>query len=146
MKRIVLSVLLSSLFFACGPKPKPIPDSGMEEEDAGMEVDAGRPRGDDLPNGWQMALELPAGAAASTKLGISTAAIPDQFGYPTIAALYEDPNGDLNYDDNRVVYTVEMTASGDRGFSVISPKVKIGGEWYDGGTARVKSAPKPKPE
>ena len=105
MNRIVVSLLLSSLLFACGPRPKPPPvDAGMEE-DAGMEVDAGRPRGDDLPNGWQMALELPMGAAPSTKLGVSVAAIPDQFGYPTIAAQYEDPNGDLNYDDNRVIYT-----------------------------------------
>jgi hypothetical protein len=105
MNRIVVSVLLSSLLFACGPRPKPPPvDAGMEE-DAGTEVDAGRPRGDDLPNGWQMALELPMGAAPSTKLGVSVAAIPDQFGYPTIAAQYEDPNGDLNYDDNRVIYT-----------------------------------------
>lgn len=103
MKPIALSLLFLCLL-ACGPRPRPMVDAG-EEPDAGMEVDAGRQRGDDLPNGWQVALELPMGAAASSKLGISVAAIPDQFGYPTIAALYEDPNGDLNYDDNRVVYT-----------------------------------------
>lgn len=104
MNRIVVAVLLSSCLLACGPRPRPMVDAG-EEPDAGMEVDAGRPRGDDLPNGWQVALELPMGAALSSKLGVSVSAIPDQFGYPTIAALYEDPNGDLNYDDNRVVYT-----------------------------------------
>lgn len=105
MVRIATCTLFSICLLACGPRPKPIPDAG-EVEDAGMEeVDAGRLRGDDPPNGWQVAVELPAGAAPSTKLGISVAAVGDQFGQPLIAALYEDPNGDLNYDDNRVVYT-----------------------------------------
>lgn len=104
MLRILSCTLISTCLLACGPRPKPMFDAGMEE-DAGMEVDAGRLRGDDLPNGWQVALELPMGAAPSSKLGVSVAAIPDQFNYPVIAALYEDPNGDLNYDDNRVVYT-----------------------------------------
>ncbi len=104
MFRIATCCLFSVCLLACGPRPKPMFDAGMEE-DAGMEVDAGRQRGDDPPNGWQVALELPAGAAVSTKLGISVAAIGDQFSHPVIAALYEDPNGDLNYDDNRIVYT-----------------------------------------
>lgn len=104
MFRIATSSLLSICLFACGPRIKPVVDAG-EEPDAGMEVDAGRQRGEDPPNGWQMAVELPAGAAPSTKLGISVSAIGDQFNQPVIAALYEDPNGDLNYDDNRVVYT-----------------------------------------
>lgn len=103
MFRIAPMCLFSICLLACGPKPRPMIDAGVE--DAGIEIDAGRPRGDDPPNGWQMAVELPAGAAPSTKLGISVAALGDQFGQPVIAALYEDPNGDLNYDDNRVVYT-----------------------------------------
>src|SRR5574337_82989 len=99
MVRIATSSLLSICLFACGPRIKPVVDAGAE--DAGVEeVDAGRQRGDDPPNGWQMAVELPAGAAPSTKLGISVSAIGDQFNQPVIAYLYEDPNGDLNYDDN----------------------------------------------
>ena len=104
MFRIATCTAFSICLLACGPRIKPVIDAG-EEIDAGMEVDAGRLRGDDPPNGWQMAAELPAGAAPSTKLGISVSAIGDQFNQPLIAALYEDPNGDLNYDDNRVVYT-----------------------------------------
>jgi hypothetical protein len=102
--RLASLSVLSICLLACGPRPRPMFDAGMEE-DAGMEVDAGRQRGDDPPNGWQVALELPAAAAPSTKLGISVSAVGDQFNHPMIAALYEDPNGDLNYDDNRVVYT-----------------------------------------
>ena len=104
MFRIATCTVFSICLLACGPRPKPVIDAG-EEFDAGMDVDAGRPRGDDPPNGWQMAAELPAGAALSTKLGISVSAMGDQFNQPLIAALYEDPNGDLNYDDNRIVYT-----------------------------------------
>ena len=104
MFRIATSSLLSICLFACGPRIKPVVDAG-EEADAGMEVDAGRQRGEDPLSGWQMAVELPAGAAPSTKLGVSVSAIGDQFNQPLIAALYEDPNGDLNYDDNRVVST-----------------------------------------
>jgi hypothetical protein len=105
MFRVVSCLALSMALLACGPRPRPMTDAG-EEMDAGMmEVDAGRARGDDPPNGWQVALELPAGAAASSKLGVSVAALGDQFGQPVIAAVYEDPNGDLNYDDNRVVFT-----------------------------------------
>jgi hypothetical protein len=44
------------------------------------------------------------GAAGSTRF-VSVTSIGDQFGQPLIAALYEDPNGDLNYDDNRVIFT-----------------------------------------
>ncbi len=104
MSRIVALAAFSICLLACGPKPRPIPDAG-EEVDAGMEeVDAGRPRGDDPPNGWQVAVPLPMGAAASTRF-VSVTSIADQYGQPMIAALYEDPNGDLNYDDNRVVFT-----------------------------------------
>ncbi len=104
MFRIATCCLFCVCLLACGPRPKPMFDAGMEE-DAGMEVDAGRPRGEDPPNGWQVALELPADASVSTRLGVSVAAIGDQFSHPVIAALYEDPNGDLNYDDNRIVFT-----------------------------------------
>lgn len=105
MFRISAIAVLTSLFVACGPPNKPKPDAG-EEVDAGMmEVDAGRVRGDEPPTGWQVVAELPATAGASSKLGVSAASAPDQFQQPLVAALYEDPNGDLNYDDNRVVFT-----------------------------------------
>lgn len=105
MFRIVTLSAVCAAFLACGPKPMPRPDAG-EEVDAGMmEVDAGRPRGDDPPAGWQVVAELPAGAAPSQKLGISVASAPDQHQQPLVAMLYEDPNGDLNFDDNRVVFT-----------------------------------------
>ncbi|MGV3619961.1 MAG: hypothetical protein ACO1OB_04040 [Archangium sp.] len=105
MFRTTAIVALTALFVACGPPKRPMPDAG-EEVDAGMmEVDAGRVRGDDPPTGWQMVAELPASAAPSSKLGVSAASAPDQFAQPMVAALYEDPNGDLNFDDNRVVFT-----------------------------------------
>ena len=105
MFRISAIVALTTLFVACGPPNKPKPDAG-EEVDAGMmEVDAGRVRGDDPPTGWQVIAELPGTAAPSSRLGVSAASVPDQFQQPMVAALYEDPNGDLNYDDNRVVFT-----------------------------------------
>jgi len=83
--------------------------------------------------------------------GPGVGAIPaEDFRFPDFAK--DRPLSDASepmleeHTDNRVVYQVKMVASGDRGFSVISPKVKIGGEWYDGGTAKVKSAPKPATE
>lgn len=44
---------------------------------------------------------------------------------------------------DRLVYEVTLTPAGTRGFAAISPKVKIGGNWYDAGTLRAKSEPKP---
>ena len=123
MFRIATSSLLSICLFACGPRIKPVVDAG--EEDAGMEVDAGRQRGEDPPNGWQMAVELPMGAAPSTKLGISVSAIGDQFNQPMIAFLYEDPNGDLNYDDNRVAFTRWDGAT--RAFETVKTIEVVGG-------------------
>ncbi len=103
MFRIATIATFSICLLACGPRIRPTVDAG--EVDAGVEVDAGRPRGDDPPAGWQVAVPLPVGAAASSKLGVSVASVGDQFGQPLIAALFEDPNGDSNYDDNRVVFT-----------------------------------------
>ncbi len=102
MSRITALATFCAVLFACG-KPMPRPDAG-EEVDAGMEVDAGRPRGDDPPNGWQVAVPLPMGAGLSAKL-VSPASTADQHQQPLIAAVFEDPNGDLNYDDNRVVFS-----------------------------------------
>lgn len=99
--------LLSSLLLCvsgCGPRPRPtVQDSG--EPDAGVELDAGRLRGEDPPTGWQMVAALPDGGALASKLGVYVAAVGDQFEQPLVAALFQDPNGDLNYDDNRVVFT-----------------------------------------
>lgn len=105
MSRLVVVAALSCVVFACG-RPRPMGDGGTIEEDAGLpEVDAGWVRGDDPANGWQVVAELPSTAGLSAKLGVSVASAPDQYGQPLVAALYEDPNGDLNYDDNRVVFT-----------------------------------------
>jgi hypothetical protein len=105
MSRFVAVAALSCVVFACG-RPRPMGDGGTIEDDAGIpEVDAGWVRGDDPTNGWQVVAELPTAAGASEKLGVSVASAPDQFGQPLIAALSEDPNGDSNYDDNRVVFT-----------------------------------------
>lgn len=104
MFRIATCTLFSICLLACGPRIKPVVDAG--EEDAGVEIDAGRPRGEDPPNGWQMAVELPASAIAQlSTMFTSVSAIGDQFNQPVLAALFEDPNGDLNYDDSRIVYT-----------------------------------------
>ncbi len=103
MFRLVAVATFSICLLACGTR-RPVFDAGVEE-DAGMEVDAGRPRGDDPASGWQVAVPLPTGAAVSSRLGVSVTSLGDQFGQPMIAMLYEDPNGDLNYDDNRVVFT-----------------------------------------
>ncbi|MFO0599337.1 MAG: hypothetical protein U0228_28780 [Myxococcaceae bacterium] len=100
---VIVAALVGSALVGCGTKPKPMFDAGVEE-DAGMEVDAGRVRGDDPPTGFQVAFALPMGAAASTHF-VSVSSAPDQFNQPLIAAQYEDPNGDLNYDDNRVFFT-----------------------------------------
>lgn len=104
MFRLVLVATLSLGLLACGPRT-PKFDAGVEEDAGTMEVDAGRQRGDDPPTGWQVIAPLPAGAATSTRLGPSVASAPDQFAQPLVAALSEDPNGDLNYDDNKVVFT-----------------------------------------
>lgn len=104
MSRIVFAASLSICLLACGPRT-PKFDGGVEEDAGMMEVDAGRQRGDDPATGWQVAVPLPTGAAASARLGPSVTSVGDQFGQPLIAMLFEDPNGDLNYDDNRVVFT-----------------------------------------
>lgn len=121
----VVSIAAAALL-ACGPKPRPMTDAG-EELDAGMELDAGRQRGDDPPNGWQVAVELPMGAAApaSAHLGPHVASAGDQFGQPLIAALYEDPNGDGTFDDNRVVFTRWDGAA--RAFTMLKTIEVVGG-------------------
>lgn len=104
MFRITAVAALCAVFFACGG-PTRRPDAG-EPEDAGLvEVDAGRVRGDDPPTGWQVAVPYPDGLPAAAKLGVAVASAPDQFQQPLIAATFQDPNGDGNYDDNRVVFT-----------------------------------------
>jgi hypothetical protein len=105
MFRIVLVASFAAALLACGPKPRPIPDAG-EEEDAGMEeVDAGRQRGTDPANGWSNALELSPDAGALTRLGVSLASAPDQFNQPLLAGVVDDPNSDGVRDDVRVFFT-----------------------------------------
>lgn len=105
MFRVVIPCLLAAGLLACQPRYNQN-DGGVTEEDAGVvEVDAGRQQGEDPPTGFKTAAALPDGGAPSSKLGVHVSAVPDQFNQPLIAALYEDPNGDLNWDDNRVVFT-----------------------------------------
>src|SRR5262245_299441 len=102
--RAIPVVLL--LCVACGPKPMHIPDSGVEDSgmpDAG--VDAGRPRGEDPPNGWSVALPYPADAGTMARYGAGMSMLLDQYGQPMIAAIVVDPNSDGVYADNRLVFT-----------------------------------------
>lgn len=104
MFRFIAIVPLILGVFACGPKPQPIPDAG-EPQDAGMiVVDAGRPQGTDPSTGWSTLIELPATAAATTRIGAHVTSIGDQYGQPIIAAIHEDPNGDGIYDDSKVIF------------------------------------------
>lgn len=105
MLRVVVVASCVAVLVGCGPKPKPVYDGG-EDLDAGADVvDAGRARGEEPPTKWTTVLELPAGAAASTRLGVSVASAPDQFNQPLLAAVYDDPNGDGAKQDNRVVFS-----------------------------------------
>ena len=102
--RATLVVFL--FLIACGPKPRPMNDAGPDE-DAGTDagVDAGRPRGDEPPTNWSVALATPADAGPNARYGVSAAMALDQFGHPMIAALVVDPNSDLVLSDNRLVFT-----------------------------------------
>lgn len=105
MKRTLLCLAVLGLFTAC-PRPRPIVDAGPEE-DAGVDagVDAGWPRGDEPPTGWSVIQELPAGATAGTKLGVSASSAPDQHGHPLVAYVEDDPNGDGTRQDTRLFFT-----------------------------------------
>lgn len=103
MFRVFFLLSIAVGLFSC--QPRYTSDGGTMEQDAGTEeVDAGRLQGDDPPIGFKVAVPLPADAGASTRF-VSVAAMPDQFGQPMMAFVVEDPNGDLNWDDNRVVFT-----------------------------------------
>ncbi len=95
-------VLLAS--FACGPKPRPIPDAGEPEpEDAG--VDAGWPRGDEPPLQYSIVVEQPAAAAATNRTGLSPALALDQHDQPLVAFFHADPNGDAVTQDGKIEFT-----------------------------------------
>jgi hypothetical protein len=106
MSRMLIGLTFTVVCLACGPKPRPIPDAGNDDAgvDAG-EIDAGRPRGDDPPNGWMTAVELPAGSMLSSRMGVSVSSAPDQFSQPLLAAIFDDPNGDGTRSDSRIVFT-----------------------------------------
>lgn len=101
MKRLVLCVLL----VACGPRPRPSFDAGVEDAGVDAGVDAGRPRGDDPLPGWSTIVPLPTDAGTASVMGVSVASVGDQFGQPLVSALFVDPNGDGNTADTRVVFT-----------------------------------------
>ncbi|MBK7858907.1 MAG: hypothetical protein IPJ65_09875 [Archangiaceae bacterium] len=99
--------LMALVLVACGSKPTPMNDAGPMNEDAGADagVDAGRPRGDDPPSGWTVALPYPADAGVSARFGVGASLALDQYGQPMIAALVVDPNSDGVQADNRLVFT-----------------------------------------
>lgn len=99
--------IVTLFLVACGPGPRPRPDGGNMEMDAGSDagVDAGRARGDEPPTGWSVALPLASDAGVTTRVGVSASMALDQFGHPMIAALVVDPNGDGVLADNRLVFT-----------------------------------------
>jgi hypothetical protein len=101
MKRLGAVLLLT----ACGSHMR-IPDAGPEDSgvDSGV-PDAGRPRGEDPPAGWGLALTTPADAGMGARYGVSVSMALDQFQQPMIAALIVDPNSDGVFDDNRLVFT-----------------------------------------
>lgn len=105
MKRTLLILGSLALLTAC-PRPRPIIDAGPDE-DAGVDagVDAGWPKGDDPPTGWSVIEELPASATTATRLGVSVASAPDNHGQPLVAYLEDDPNGDGQRQDTRLLFT-----------------------------------------
>ncbi len=105
MKKLTL-LLLAAALVACGQKPKPVIDSGPEE-DAGTDagVDAGREKGVEPPTGYSNALLLPDGNLPSVRVGISASMALDQFNHPMIAAVYTDPNNDGIHIDDSLVFT-----------------------------------------
>lgn len=130
MKKIVVVALASCALVACGPRPKPISDGGSDTDDSGVATpDAGWAQGTDPASGWQVVAELPATAAASTHLGVYVTSTGDAFGQPLIAAQHEDPNGDLNYDDNKIVFT--RWNGTDKKFTELRTVEVVGGAVYE---------------
>ncbi|MHB8874078.1 MAG: hypothetical protein ACYC8T_10365 [Myxococcaceae bacterium] len=107
MRTLALPSLLLAFaaLVACGPKPRPIPDSGPEDagEDAG--VDAGRPAGEMPPTGYTRAVVQPDAGALTTRVGIFATLALDQNGQPMLAYVHQDPNGDGVRQDDKVVFT-----------------------------------------
>lgn len=122
--RNVWVVLLALGAFAC-ERRQSATDAGPEV-DAGFDAgfDAGWPRGEDPPLRYSNALVLDAGAAASSRLGVSVALTLDQHGQPLLAALSVDPNGDDNRDDDRVLFTRWLgVPRADAGSGFIEPVI-----------------------
>jgi hypothetical protein len=104
--RSALAVLVALTLLGCGPRPRP--DAGTPDEDAGTDAgapDAGREKGQDPPNGYSYALPIPAGTSAAARFGVSASAVLDQFNQPMLAAINVDPNGDGVFQDNVLVFT-----------------------------------------
>jgi hypothetical protein len=77
-------------------------------EGAGVDggVDAGRPKGEDPPQGYTLAVEQPVTSLPSLRrTGVAPAMVLDQNDQPLIAYLHEDPDGDGQTLDTRVEFT-----------------------------------------
>jgi hypothetical protein len=101
MRRVLALSILAVSFVACGPRPRPM----IIEDDAGLPMetpDAGRQRGMEPPTGFSVVAEQPVGQG---RFGVSAASAPDQFNQPLVAAVWDDPNGDGQRSDTRVVFT-----------------------------------------
>ncbi len=128
MKKLTLLLLAAGLF-ACGQKPRPVIDSGPEEEDAGTDagVDAGREKGVEPPTGYSTALILPDGNEPTVRVGVSASLALDQFNHPMIASVYTDPNNDKQHIDDSLVFTRwnGLSKTADGGTMGYQPAVTI---------------------
>jgi hypothetical protein len=104
MTRCLALFAVSALVMACGPRHQTF-DAGPDDSGVDAGVDAGRVRGDDPPTGWTVAIPVPADAGTLTHFGVSVSSVGDQFGQPLIAGLIDDPNGDGDRSDTRLIFT-----------------------------------------
>ncbi|MBX7114449.1 MAG: hypothetical protein K1X64_08975 [Myxococcaceae bacterium] len=112
------------VLLACG-RPQRTFDGGFEDAGTDASVDAGRPKGDDPPAGYSLALELPGNAALTTRLGVATSMVLDQNQQPMLAVLSVDPNGDGSREDDQLLFTrwdgVEKAWSPPQQIAVVGP-------------------------
>ncbi len=113
-----------AVLLACG-RPQRVYDGGFEDAGSDAGIDAGRPKGEDPPPGYSLALELPGNAAITSRLGVATSMVLDQNQQPMLAVLSVDPNGDGSREDDQLLFTrwdgVENAWSSPRQIAVVGP-------------------------